>query len=356
MCIKLRRISRSIQCPAVPGFAAYLAAVKFLVIQTAFIGDVILATAVLEKLHAFYPGARIDLLVQKGNASLFHRHPFLHEVLVFDKKQNRSRSLYELISRIRKTRYDVVINLHRFFSSGLITVLSGANQTIGFDKNPLSVFFGSRVRHTISSTGVQHEVQRNLSLISPLTDETLSTPPRLYPPPEAYARFVTQAPYVCMAPASVWFTKQWPAEKWIALINALADRYEIYLLGSPQDKALCESICARAETRRTTVLAGELTLLESAALMQGAVMNYVNDSAPMHLASAVNAPVTVIYCSTVPAFGFGPLSDVSNIMETTEPLSCRPCGLHGHRACPQGHFSCAEIDVLRVMQTAVREF
>ena len=76
--------------------------------------------------------------------------------------------------------------------------------------------------------------------------------------------------------------------------------------------------------------------------MQTAVMNYVNDSAPMHFASAVNAPVTAVYCSTIPAFGFGPLSDKHFIIETLEPLNCRPCGLHGYRACPLGHFHCAK--------------
>jgi len=76
-------------------------------------------------------------------------------------------------------------------------------------------------------------------------------------------------------------------------------------------------------------------------LMQGAIMNYVNDSAPLHLASAMNAPVTALFCSTIPAFGFGPLSDVRYVVETEEKLSCRPCGLHGYRACPQGHFKCA---------------
>jgi heptosyltransferase-2 len=97
-------------------------------------------------------------------------------------------------------------------------------------------------------------------------------------------------------------------------------------------------------------LAGSLSLLQSAALMKGAVMNYVNDSAPMHLASATDAPVTVIYCSTIPAFGFGPLSPVSKIIEAEESLDCRPCGLHGFKNCPKGHFRCAEtISVKRVI-------
>ena len=85
-----------------------------------------------------------------------------------------------------------------------------------------------------------------------------------------------------------------------------------------------------------------LSFLASAALQKGAVLNYVNDSAPMHFATAVNAPVAAIYCSTVPDFGYGPLSDTSFIIETKQALSCRPCGLHGKKQCPQKHFNCAE--------------
>jgi len=55
----------------------------------------------------------------------------------------------------------------------------------------------------------------------------------------------------------------------------------------------------------------------------------------------MNAPVTAIYCSTIPAFGFGPLSDIRHIVEIEAPLYCRPCGLHGYRACPEKHFRCA---------------
>ena len=69
--------------------------------------------------------------------------------------------------------------------------------------------------------------------------------------------------------------------------------------------------------------------------------NYVNDSAPMHMASAMNASTTAIFCSTVPGFGFGPLSGNARIVETEEDLDCRPCGLHGFKKCPKEHFNCA---------------
>ena len=89
-------------------------------------------------------------------------------------------------------------------------------------------------------------------------------------------------------------------------------------------------------------LAGRLSFLASAALQKKAVLNYVNDSAPMHFASAVNAPVVAVYCSTLPNFGFGPLSDHSFIVQTNEALTCRPCGIHGKKQCPLKHFDCAK--------------
>jgi heptosyltransferase-2 len=74
--------------------------------------------------------------------------------------------------------------------------------------------------------------------------------------------------------------------------------------------------------------------------MKHAKMNYANDSAPTHLASAVNAPISTVFCSTLPAFGFTPLSSDSHIIEYDGELDCRPCGIHGHRTCPEKHFKC----------------
>jgi heptosyltransferase-2 len=139
----------------------------------------------------------------------------------------------------------------------------------------------------------------------------------------------------------VWFTKQYPFEKWIELINSFPAIYKIYLSGGKDDIAFCTKIKDNAFNKNVEVLAGKLNFLSSAALMKGAVMNYTNDSAPLHFASATDAPVTAIFCSTVPAFGFYPLSTKSFVVETSENLPCKPCGLHGWKACPLGHFKCA---------------
>ena len=311
---------------------------KILIIQTAFIGDVILATGMIEKLHASHPDYSIHLLLRKGNESLLKNHPYIDELLIFDKSK-KYKSLFGLVKRIRNEQYDYVVNAQRFFTTGLITALSGGKITIGFNKNPLSFLFSKTLAHVI---GDGHETDRNQSLIASITDEKTAKP-KLYPSQEDFDKveIYTKERFVCIAPTSVWFTKQYPKEEWVKFINKMPKDFVIYLLGAPSDNEACEEIIASSDNPKTVNLAGKLSLLQSAALMQKAKMNYVNDSAPMHLCSAVNAPVAAIYCSTVPNFGFGPLSDQSVIIETSKELSCRPCGLHGHRACPEKHFDCA---------------
>ena len=318
---------------------------KFLVIQTAFTGDVVLATALIEKLHTDFPSAQIDFLLRKGNEGLLHNHPFITNLLVWDKTQGKLRNLLKMGMRVRREKYTHVINIHRFASSGLITWMSGAPYRAGFDKNPLSFCYTRKVKHEISADYMEepvHEVDRNQSLIQDITD-THPAMPCLYPTPadrQAIAQYTAQ-PYICIAPSSVWFTKQFPAEKWVALLNDLPEQYTVYLLGGRGDTPLCEGIKNATRNKNMQNLCGKLPFLQSAAIMQSAVMNYANDSAPLHFASAMDAPVTAVFCSTIPSFGFGPLRENARIVQLEERLYCRPCGLHGRKVCPQGHFKCA---------------
>lgn len=319
---------------------------KVLIIQTAFIGDVILATPLAEKLHAFFPQTRIDFLVRKGNEGLLQNHPFINKVLIWNKKENKIKNLFQLIHGVKAEQYDLIVNVHRFSSSGLICFLSGAKLKVGFDKNPFSFCYDIRVRHQIGNQ--MHEIQRNLSLVEKFTDQSL-VKPRLYPAPDDIQKAAVYSrkngnifSFITIAPTSVWFTKQVPAHQWVKLIQKQDKNLTIYLLGASTDIAACDHIRKMADRPNVINLAGKLTFLQSAALMKESTMNFVNDSAPMHMASAMNAPVTAVFCSTVPAFGFGPLSDNSTVIEIRGNLPCRPCGLHGFKACPKSHFKCAE--------------
>lgn len=313
---------------------------KILVIQTAFTGDVILATALLEQLQKINENNEISILVRKGNESLFEGHPFIKNVFIWDKKK-KYKSLWSVYRILKKTKWDQVINLQRFGSTGLLTWKLKAKTKVGFQKNPYAFSYDIKVPHKIES-GI-HEIERNSALIEHMSKEIPLCDPKLYPKDTDIEQIkpYIQAPFITMAPASVWFTKQLPIQKWVELINQQNSSLKIYLIGAPGDKALCNEIIKQAEHPKVENLCGKTQLLASAALMKNAQMNYVNDSAPMHIASSVNAPVTVFYCSTVPEFGFGPLSSEQKIIETEVKLECRPCGLHGFKKCPKGHFKCA---------------
>ena len=317
----------------------YAATPATLLIQTAFIGDVILATALVEYLAQHEPATPIDVLVRRGNEGLLVENPHVRQVLIWDKKTKKYPNLLRLLQLIRQAEYSRVVTLQRFASTGFLTAFSGAPERVGFTQNPFSRFFTRRVPHVIGDG--THEVQRNASL---LNNNSLNLKPKLYPTAaddEAAAPHAAVGNYICIAPTSVWFTKQYPEEKWLELLAALPPELPVYLLGGPPDTAACERLAQAANRPGLVNLSGKLSLLASAALMRGAVLNYVNDSAPMHLCSAVDAPVCAIFCSTVPAFGFGPLSTFSRVVEHPGPLACRPCGLHGHARCPLGHFRCA---------------
>lgn len=323
---------------------------KYLIIQTAFIGDVVLATPLIEKIKKHYPEAQIDFLLRKGNEVLLQQHPHLQKIIIWNKKSKKLFNLIKIVQQIRKENYDYVINIQRFTSTGLLTAFSRAKNKIGFHNNPFSHFFTQRITHNFKHG--THEIDRNLRLIESFTNNE-QTLPKLYPAKEQYQnieKYKTSA-YICIAPTSVWFTKQFPIEKWIAFCNEVPEKFKIYLLGAPTDFDSCEEILQKSSNKNMVNIAGKINLLESAALMESATMNFVNDSAPLHLCSAVNAPCTAIFCSTVPDFGFGPLSQNSTIIETNQELDCRPCGIHGFSKCPVNTFECAySIDISRLLE------
>jgi heptosyltransferase-2 len=219
--------------------------------------------------------------------------------------------------------------------------LAKGKESRGFQKNPLSLFFSKRYPHEMKPDW--HEVDRNLCLISDLVPTPIRRP-RLFPSKEDLnsIQIYQELSYYCLAPTSVWFTKQAPQEIWLELIDKLSQtKNKIFLLGASSDRTYLDEIVKNTRSAQVVNLAGQLSLLQSAALMAGAKHNYVNDSGPLHLASATNAPVSAFFCSTVPEFGFGPLSDHSDVIEVKN-LDCKPCGLHGHRSCPKGHFKCGK--------------
>jgi ADP-heptose:LPS heptosyltransferase len=337
---------------------------NILIIQTAFIGDTILASHFAAAVKAHYPDSKIHFFLRKGNESVIQGLPSIEKVWVWDKAGGKTKNLLRLIGELRKTKFDYVFNLHRHFNSGLVTSLMHSKVKAGFKQNPLSSFYSHRADHLIPHSSAEnekvfwHEVQRNLQLIQLIDPQyKISNNMKDYRPElplqpkhfEKVAKYKTKE-YFVVAPASVWYTKAWSESKYRELTLELSKKGKVIFIGAPGDKELCDRI--RMDIPETENLCGELNLLDSAALMQDARRVFVNDSAPLHLASCVNARTTAIFCSTVPAFGYIPLALDSVVVDVRQTLSCRPCGLHGYKSCPLGHFKCSlDIEVSRVLQT-----
>jgi heptosyltransferase-2 len=248
----------------------------------------------------------------------------------------------------------MVFNLHRHFNSGLVAAMMKSPFKAGFLQNPLSIFYSRKINHRIPDPRGWHEVQRNLELIPDfkIADNSKNYKPELPLSAKNFEKIseLSKGDYFVLAPASVWFTKAWSEEKYRDLTKKLAPLGKIYFIGASGDSALCDRI--RGDIPNTENLCGRLSLLDSAALMKTAKRVFVNDSAPLHLASCVNAKTTAIFCSTIPSFGYSPLADDSAVVDVGDSLPCRPCGLHGHKVCPLGHFKCSlDIDVERVFAT-----
>ena len=316
---------------------------KVLIIQTAFLGDVILATSLVETLGKHIENVEISILVNKKFSSVLANNPNLQNVFEFSKSNSKISELGRVIKRLKREKFTHVINCHRFGSSGIITA-NLKSQRIGFAKNPFSMFYHKKVEHDYQE-GV-HEIDRNFQLISHLVNAISPELPKLFPSQQdlSFVSHLSRNSFITISAGSVWKTKQYETKGWLELIdNSNAEK--IYLLGAPNEIELCNSIKKSSSDDRVEVLAGKLSLLQVAALMPKAEMNYANDSAPTHIASATGSPITTVFCSTSPNIGFYPLGEKAIVKETKQSLECRPCGIHGKKKCPEGHFLCGKFSL-----------
>lgn len=320
-----------------------LAVKKILIIQTAFLGDVLLATAIIEKLSLHYPEAELHFMLRKGSESLLCKNPKITKLWIWDKMTRKYWHLWQLLRQIRTQSFDLIINLQRYWSTALFTLLARASYSIGFRTTLLAWGYSQSIKFRAKH---RHELERNQDLIASLTDNT-SAYPKLYPSAEDLQQAQQVAnlaePYITISPVSSWASKTYPIAKWVEFLQGIPQNLSVYLLGSAADAVIAQEIILGTANPnlRLKNCCGQLGLIASGVLMQGASMNYTLDSVATHLATAMQAPVTALFLSTSPIFGFGPKGSRATVLQTSTALACKPCTNHGRRRCPEGHFRCA---------------
>ncbi|HTX18610.1 MAG TPA: lipopolysaccharide heptosyltransferase II [Bacteroidota bacterium] len=321
---------------------------KVLILQTAFLGDVVLTLPLVQRLHKVFPEAEIDFVATPRGAQVLRNHPAIRSIIEYDKR-GRQRGYAPIISlsrMLKKGGYDVAIVPHRSIRSAVLIALSRIPIRIGFDTSAGSILFS----HLVPYRKDIHEIERNLSLLSPLgIGEGEREVPSMYPSQndaEAVDRFFVAsgiAPgekLIALAPGSVWATKRWLPDRFAELAGEFVARgYKVVCVGGKEDAELASAIAGKGGNRWVISAAGRFSILESAELLRRSSLLVTNDTAPMHLAVAMKVPVVAVFGATVPAFGFGPYGSADVVVES-EGLSCRPCSIHGGSQCPIGTFDC----------------
>jgi heptosyltransferase II len=318
-----------------------------LVVQTAFIGDVILTLPLIQTLKKNYPVAQIDVVVVPRTAELFFNHPDVTNIFAYD-KQNSDRGIagfFRFRKKLLTQQYDLIIVPHRSLRSAVLTASLRPAKSICFDRSAGSWLFDLQVRYKSE----WHEIDRNLSLLQPLgIRDDMSEVPRLFPSNEDRKTIddllknwgLGNNCVVAFAPGSIWATKCWLPERFAdAAKYFVQQKIGVVLIGGKEDRQLCENIRSQAGNDGVVVSAGDLSLLQSAELLRRCKVLLSNDSAPLHLATAVQTPVVAIFGPTIPEFGFAPRGK-HDVVLGVEGLACRPCAIHGGNRCPIRTFDC----------------
>ena len=314
---------------------------KILVIQTAFLGDVILLTSLLRVTRRMFPKITLSVLTIPQSGDVLNG--MADEIIIFDKhsRENHNSNWRDLIGRLKRYHFDLALIPHRSFRSGLTAYKAGIPCRIGFSRGVGSIWHTHRVKYQYNL----YEGRRNLKLLELFSQVNDNGLPELHPAPDD-EKIVTgsldraglaNGRFVIFAPGSIWKSKRWSEECYRALHEIIYKESDcaVVLIGGKDDAELCSRIASDSSLN----FAGRLTPLQSAALARRALAMVSGDSAPAHIATSMGLKQIIIFGSTSPRFGFAP--SIPQVKALGVDIWCRPCSDHGRNMCPRwGSYRC----------------
>ena len=318
------------------------------IIQTAFIGDVVLSMNLAEEVKQMAPDCCLTFVSRPATVSLLSAQKAIDNVISYDKHGLHSglKGIKAVAEELKQKNVTCVVAPHRSLRTSLLARLTGAEYRIGFNKNAFSFLYNYKVKYIKNI----HEIERNRNLLSvfqgysnhdfsqsrvglEFSDEDLF----FVHSKLSVAGFYQKDDLIAIAPGSVWNTKKWPEEYYIELASELKQNgYKVIIIGSGDDKILCENIAKHSSAYS---LAGETTINQTVYMLSLTKLLISNDSAPVHFAGLTGCKTIAIFGPTVPEFGFYPRGADDRVIELDE-LKCRPCRIHGSKRCPRKTHEC----------------
>jgi len=322
---------------------------RLLIRGTNWVGDAVMSVPALKAIRRVFPNAGISLLVRPWVRDVYAAAPFVDEILSYDKLERHSGWMGRrlLISELRARRFDMAILLQNAMEAAWIAYWARIPLRLGYRRDGRAILLTHAVRIDPAVRKV-HQVYYYLGLLSgagllddrpwesePCRAVSIAVPVSASDQEAARAMLLDHGitadrPVVGLNPgASYGGAKRWPAERFAALADALAERCmaQIVIFGAPSERPVAERVAAQMASP-PAVLAGRTTLGHLMGLIRECDLFITNDSGPMHLAAALDVPQLAIFGSTS-EIATGPLSSRATVVR--KAADCSPCFL---RECP----------------------
>ena len=317
---------------------------RILLILNGAIGDVVRALPLLGRIRRGFPDAHIAWAIEPKSAPILQRHPWLDQTILYDRR-HAPWSFAPFLKRVRDGRFDLAIDLQRHLKSGIISMVSGARDRIGFSAQNTK-----ELNHLFSTRQIEPQPEMRLKLLQyQAFGDALGLPPvavefGLSASPEESERardLLKDAPRPLLG---VILGSSWPSRIYFpksiaAVIRGVCDRDNVngdgpalfpLLLGGPDETELASEVTRELGGIEALNLAGETSLRDLIAIFPECDAAFGPDSGPMHIAAAVGCPIVSLWGATSPQrsapWGFDDLAISGDI-------PCHPCYL---RECPVG--------------------
>ncbi len=314
---------------------------RVLIILLGAIGDVVRALPLLGRIRRAWPQAHIAWAVEPKSQPIIEGHPWLDQLIVYDRRR-APWSFVPFLRHVRAGGFDLVVDLQRHLKSGIIGMVSGARDRIGFAAANTKEF---NHRFTTRQIAPQPNMRLKLMQYQAFAD-ALGAPPapiefglRLPPEEDVRARAaVAQArrPLVGVILGSSWPSRIYFPESVAAVVRELArpadasERLFPVLIGGPEEAAIGDAVMRNLDGLEVLNLVGRTRLRDLIGIFSECAVAFGPDSGPMHIAAAVGCPVVSLWGATAPRrsapWGFADLALHGEI-------PCHPCYL---RDCPIG--------------------
>ncbi|TES91608.1 MAG: glycosyltransferase family 9 protein [Candidatus Cloacimonadota bacterium] len=328
---------------------------KILVIRFSSLGDVVLISPLFQKIKHLYPDARLTFLTDIRFVRLFKTDPNIDRIMPYDVSCENLMYLILFLKKVRKERYDIIIDCHIIPRSLFFLLFCRAVKRLRLKKFSLK---RRRMVKLHNRKKIPHIVDRYLATIE--EKDTNDYKPRIYLNKNEISKFgyllkqkKKGRKIMGFAPDASKKTKVWQLQKLRNLALTLTENDNVYIVffGEKNEIPFVRKI---KEGLNDTYLdlTGKTDVRELALFLEGCDVLFTTDSGPMHIAVAVGTPVVSIFGPTVPEFGFAPYDKRSVII--SKPLHCRPCSLHGTDTCSLGHHKCMELIEVEEVRKAIK--